>query len=134
MNRKTLPDFLLRFGLAFVFSFAAFEIFRDPRTLTGYTPDFIFEIVQPNVFMYSFAAFEVALALWLLSGKKTLIPALLSAGAMFSIIIFNLAAFDVVFRNVAIMFGALSLASMHMDFKGAPSEKVSASASHAVAE
>jgi hypothetical protein len=73
--------------------------------------------------MYSFALFEIVLSLWLLSGKKIIIPALLAAGMMLSIIIFNLSAFNVLFRNVAILCAALSLASMHWNPKKAQSEK-----------
>ena len=110
---KNLPSLLIRVGLAFVLIFASVEIFINPLSLIDYTPAFIFTFVPQNLFMYSFAAFETALALWLLSEKKLLIPSLITALMLFMIVVFNLDRFSILFRNVAIMFSALALASMN---------------------
>ncbi len=60
-----------------------------------------------------FSIYEIVLGLWLLTDKKTFHAASLAALTMTMIIIFNLSALDLVFRDVAILFAALALAALH---------------------
>jgi uncharacterized membrane protein YphA (DoxX/SURF4 family) len=112
-NTVIIASMLLRLGLAFVFSYAAIGTFIDPDHLLHFAPSFVSQIVPQNIFMYMFATFEVALSLWLLSGKWTIVPALLAAATMAGIIVFNGEAFSVLFRNVSIMLSSLALVALH---------------------
>lgn len=118
MKIRNLPSDILQFGLAFVFVYAAVQIYLNPQSFVGYAPEFIFDFIPVKIFMYSFATFEIFLALWLISGKKLLYSALTAAGIMILINIFNLDLFIVLFRNVAILCGALALAAMSYKHTG----------------
>lgn len=113
MKIRNLPSDILQFGLAFVFIYAAIQIMLNPQSFVGYVPEFILEIIPMQLFMYSFATFEILLGLWLISGKKLLYSALTAAGVMLLINAFNLDLFIVLFRNIAILCGALALAAMN---------------------
>lgn len=58
-----------------------------------------------------FSVYQILLALWILSGWKTFYPSLLAALTISGIIIFNLGALEIVFRDIAIIFAALALAA-----------------------
>jgi len=109
-DNKYLVSFLLRTGLAIAFLYAAVAAFLDPTSWIGFIPLWLRNIIPGEIFLIIHSVGEIALALWLLSGKKTYLAAWLAALAMFSIIIFNLGALDIVFRDVAIMFMAIALA------------------------
>jgi len=51
----------------------------------------------------------VFLALWLLSGKAQMWSGLVAAGLLFSIALFNLSAWDIVFRDVSLRIATLAL-------------------------
>jgi hypothetical protein len=61
------------------------------------------------LFLKVHAGGELVLALWLLSGWKTYYAALLSALSAAGIVVFNLGALDVVFRDVGLLFAAGAL-------------------------
>ena len=54
--------------------------------------------------------YQIGLALWLLSGKYTFYAAILAAVTLLGIIFPNISDLDVIFRDVAIFFGAVALA------------------------
>lgn len=109
---KELPAFFLRLGLGYCFLFAAFEIFIFPERLTPYIPDFITTFIPANIFHPLFGIFEVILAIWLILGKKLLIPSIIASMMLLGIILFNLDKYAVLFRNIGLMFSAVSLAIM----------------------
>jgi hypothetical protein len=112
---RTGADFLARFGLAFAFLYPPLDALLDPYTWVGYIPSFLRGIAPNMVLLHGFGLIEVALALWILSGRKIFIPSLLAAAILFAIVLFNLTAsdFQVLFRDVSIAFLALSLAAAH---------------------
>lgn len=104
-----LASWLLRGGLAFVFLYAAMSSFLHPDTFARYFPAFL-PSAWARELLPGFAAFEVLLALGLLTRRFTYPAALLSALTLAGIVIMNPDAFEVLFRNIAIACAALALA------------------------
>lgn len=109
MSRGPLVSFLLRAGLAVVFLYAAVSSMLEPTSWLGFLPRFLRDMFPENLLLFGFSAFEVVLGLWLLSGKAVFYSSLVSAAALLGIIVFNLAALPIVFRDIAIFFAALAL-------------------------
>jgi len=108
--REVLVSFFLRSGLAIVFFYAATSAYLNPQDWIGFIPQFVRNIIDPTLFLHIHSAAEVILGLWLLSDKKTVYAASISALSIFTIIIFNPGALDIIFRDVAILFAAIALA------------------------
>ena len=72
-------------------------------------------IIDGNILLVFHHIFNIVLALWLLSGKKIFYAAILSSVAIFFITLFNLGAFDIVFRDIGLLFAAIALAVMHYE-------------------
>ncbi len=109
-NRDVLVSFFLRSGLAVVFFFAAISAFLNPQAWIGYIPAFVQSIISPELFLHIHSVFNILLSLWLLSNKQTFYASILASLALFIIIAFNYTALDIVFRDIAILFGAIALA------------------------
>ena len=117
MDKKkiSLAVFLLRVGVAIVFLYAGVSSFLNPSSWIGFIPQFIRNIVPEAIFLPLFSAYEFAIALWLISGKKVVYAAGLAGITLLSIIFFNFGALDIVFRDTAIFFAALALVVLHLD-------------------
>lgn len=101
----------LRVGLAFAFLYPPIAALSDPDSWFGYFPRFIRELpIAPDVLLGGFGLIEVVIAIWILSGYKIRIPAVLAAGMLVVIVGFNPGTFDVVFRDLSIAAIALALA------------------------
>ena len=109
MSYSKLAIWFLRVGLAFVFAYASAEIYMNPANFLKYTPQFVFDIIPTNAFLYTFGVAELVLAAWILTGWKAEYPAIISVMLMVGIIVSNPEYFQILFRNVAIGFGALAL-------------------------
>lgn len=107
---KGIVSFLLRAGVASSFLYAAISTTLDPQAWAGYMPLWIRSIAPANILLMAFSAYEIVLALWLMSGKKLFYPAAMAAATLFAIIITNTAVLDVVFRDIPIMLAAIALA------------------------
>lgn len=102
---------LLRIGVAFAFLYPPIDALSDPDSWIGYFPRFIMSLpVDPLLILHSFGALEVLLAIWILSGWKIRIPAVLAAAILAAIVLFNGAQFAILFRDVSIALAALALA------------------------
>lgn len=112
---ENLVSFLLRIGLATVFLYAAVASFLDPLSWIGFFPSFLRDMFDANKLLMFFSVFEIALALWLLSGVRTFFAGLAAAATLSGIILGNLGILDIVFRDVAILFAALALVALHKD-------------------
>ena len=104
-----LPSWLLRAGLAFVFSYAAVSSFVHPATFARYFPSFV-PASWAHDLLPVFAAYEMLLTLALMIDRCTYAASLLAALTLFAIVAANPDAFAVLFRNVAIACAALALA------------------------
>jgi hypothetical protein len=113
-NKEKAASLLLRFGLAFVFAFAAYTSIIHPESYYKYVPGFIIQFIPINIFLMGYGVFEFILALWLLTGKFALYSALISALLLCDIVFFNLTEIDTLFRNVAIITSALALALLSL--------------------
>ena len=103
MNRVSI---LLRLGLAFSFIYAAISSFINPSSWIGFFPSFL----QNDILLMIFSIYEILLGIWVFSGKKLFYSSVLSSLTLFGIIVFNFGAFDIVFRDVAILAMAIALA------------------------
>lgn len=101
---------LLRVGLGFVFAYASLAALADPGRFERYIPSVIAHPSVRHWCLPAFAAFELVLALSLVTGRRVLLASMLAAATLTGITVANLGQFDVLFRNVAIACAALSLA------------------------
>ena len=108
-DRNVLVSFFLRAGLAVVFLYAGIASLISPENWIGYIPQFIQNNFPTSILLILFSVYEISIGLWLLSNKKIFYASILSSKIMFLIIIFNFSVFDVVFRDIAILFMAISL-------------------------
>lgn len=104
-------NLLLRVGVAFAFLYPPIAALITPLAWVGFFPEFIRAMpVDEMVLLHLFGIFEVAIGLWILSGKRIFIPSILAAASLFFIVIFNLAQLDVLFRDIPILLMAIALA------------------------
>ncbi len=106
-----LSAWFLRVGLAFVFLYASVSMVFDPEKFASYMPALLPASWAKTVCLPCFSAYEVLLAVCLLTGRRLFLISLLSALTMGGIVIANPDSFDLLFRNVAIACAALSLAA-----------------------
>jgi uncharacterized membrane protein len=106
MESNKLASLLLRLGIAFSLIYVGIVSFVNPSSWIGFIPSFL----QGSTLLIVFSVYEIALGLWLLWGKKIFYASVLTALTMFFIVIFNLGAFDIVFRDLTIMLAAIALA------------------------
>lgn len=101
---------LLRIGIAVVFLYAAVAATLQPFNWIGYIPPVLRAIFPADLLLMGFSGFQVLLALWVLSGWKTLYAASLAAITFVAILVVNIGQIDIVFRDIAIFFAAVALA------------------------
>ena len=106
LSRGQWAEIFLRGGLAFVFLYAAIGSLLFPVNWIGYLPGFI----QYDGILILFSVYEILLGIWLLVGYKVYIPGIISSITLIGILITNFGVFDIVFRNVAALGGAIALA------------------------
>lgn len=109
LKQKTVL-ILLRLGIAFGFFYAAIFSFLNPNDWIGFFPIFLRNFFGAGLILPAFSFYEIILGFWLLSGKYGFAAGLISAATFLSIIVFNLGAFDIVFRDVGLFFAVLALA------------------------
>lgn len=114
-KKEDWARFLLRISLAFVFIYVAIAAFITPFNWIGFIPSFITDKITRAYVLHFHSFFNIILGMWLLSGWKTFYAAIVSCIALFGIIIFNLGAFDIIFRDVAILLSAVVLAFLSFE-------------------
>ena len=100
---------LLRVALAFVFLYASASSFIAPQDWVGYFPAFMRDIIPASLLLIGFSAFELFLALWLLSGLYARYAALLAAAMLGGIVVVNPTLLLITFRDIGLMVAALAL-------------------------
>lgn len=108
-----LISFLLRLGLAVPFLYAAIAATLDPNSWLGFFPGWLQSIIPGGLLLGLFSLYELALALWLLSGKKTYYAGGLASLTLLAITISNLGALDIVFRDIGLLLAAIALTILH---------------------
>ena len=110
-NSKPLSiKWLLRIGLAFVFSYAAISSLLHPLLWTGYLPSFVLRLVDPALAIRLLAVYELLLATWLVIDRYIRYAAWLSALTLTGIVIVNPGQIIITFRDIGLVFMALALA------------------------
>ena len=112
MDKQIIASFVLRAGLSTVFLYAAISSALNPSAWVGFIPAFVKAIIPANTFLMMHSALEIFLSIWLLSNIKTFYASLISIVFMATIILFNITALDIVFRDVAILLSAIALAAL----------------------
>ena len=108
---SSLANLILRAGAAFAFLFPAIDALFNPYAWEGYFPNFVHQLpIDSTVLLHSFGLLEVALALWLLSGKHIRIPAAVMTLMLVAIVVFNMNDFELLFRDLSIATITLALA------------------------
>ena len=108
--RSSSATLFLRIGVAFAFLYPAIDSFVQPYSWIDYLPQFLNGILPDVEMLRVFAVFEFVLALWILSGKRILVPSLLAALTLIAIVALNVAEFQLLFRDLSIAAAALALA------------------------
>lgn len=108
-STKPLISFFLRLGLAIPFLYAAIAATLDPNSWIGFFPSWLQNIFPGGLLLGLFSLYELALSLWLISGKKTYYASALASLTLLAITITNLGALDIVFRDIGLLLAAIAL-------------------------
>lgn len=110
VRSQALALFVLRAGVAFAFLYAGVDSFAQPYSWVDYLPQALTNAVPALALLHLFAALEILLALWLVSGWHVRYPALLCAALLVAIVALNGAEFQLLFRDLSIAAAALAVA------------------------
>jgi uncharacterized membrane protein YphA (DoxX/SURF4 family) len=111
-DTRQLAIWLLQGGLALLFVYAAISSFTNPQNWIGYLPGMLTDRFDAELILHGFSIYELLLAVWLLSGVYTRYAALLCAATLAGIVASNLSLFEIIFRDLALLFAALALAAL----------------------
>jgi uncharacterized membrane protein YphA (DoxX/SURF4 family) len=100
---------ILRWGLAFVFFYAAVEALLHPDVWVGYMPLFLTNNFSPKLLLSGFSVFELVLAIWLFWGRKLMWSSMIAAITLAVITLLNTDIFLITFRDVGLAMAALAL-------------------------
>jgi hypothetical protein len=89
--------------------------FIAPREWVSYFPAIIMDNLPSGTVLKIFSVFELLLAAWLLSGVYIRWAALVCAATLGGIVLANFDLFQITFRDIALIFAALALASLTWD-------------------
>jgi len=103
MKNQKIVLLFLRLAIASVFYYAAIASFIEPDNWIGYLPQFLRHIFPATFLLSSFS--------WIMSGWKSFYSACLASLTLIGIIISNITLIDIVFRDIAIFFASLALAT-----------------------
>lgn len=110
MAQYSQNNFLLRIAIAFAFFYPALDSIRDPLSWVDFFPPLLRTYVPDPVLLYGWAAVEIVIALWILSGRHIFLPSLAATLSLCLIVAFNTVTFFIVFRDVSLALVAASLA------------------------
>ena len=107
-------EWILRIGLSFTFFYPPVAAYLDPFSWICFFPQFLrYFVGNDTLLLHAFGVFELAIGIWILAGKRILVPSLLAAAILAGIIVFDWRSMDIVFRDVSILAMALALAVKH---------------------
>ncbi|MEK6950369.1 MAG: hypothetical protein AABX13_01445 [Nanoarchaeota archaeon] len=108
-SAKPLISFFLRLGIAIPFLYAAIAATLDPNSWLGFFPGWLQSLFPSELLLGLFSLYQLGLSLWLLSGKKSYYAGFLACLTLLAIIITNLGALDIVFRDLGLLLAAIAL-------------------------
>lgn len=109
MNNPKLVLLLLRIGIASVYLYAGVAAIISPNDWIAFLPPFINNFIPASQVLLLVSVMQILLGIWLLSGLKTFYAALVAGGMILGIILINLNALDITFRDFTIFFASLAL-------------------------
>lgn len=110
VSRDQKTAWLLKIGLAIVLLYAAISSLQHPFEWVGYLPAMLTKTISGTTLIKIFAVYELALAVWLLSGKYVRYAALLTALTLLGIVATNPSQLIITFRDIGLACMALALA------------------------
>lgn len=119
LPRVSVPELLLRASLALSFIYPPIAAFIKPYDWVGYIPTGLQDLVAPHtlLFLHGIGVIEIALALWIVFGKKIFAPSVVAGAFLIAIVIMNPTQFDILFRDVSLVGIALALMYLHRSKK-----------------
>ncbi len=109
---------ILRWGLAFVFFYAAIASVARPDRWIIYVPSFISSVIAPQSFLVVFSLYELILAGFLFSGKKMFWSSLLAVITFAAIVVVDFSLITIVFTDIGLAFAALALFDVARNNRG----------------
>ncbi|OHA17379.1 MAG: hypothetical protein A3G52_03750 [Candidatus Taylorbacteria bacterium RIFCSPLOWO2_12_FULL_43_20] len=113
-NREKISYFLIRTAIAFAFLYPAVRIHFDPQSWTGYFPLFIKASIPELILVSIYTFVHVAIAVWILTGKKLFVPYATATILLLAVVLFNLNQIDILFRDISLLFVTAGLAVGHL--------------------
>lgn len=110
MNNPKTVLVLLRIGLATVYLYAGISAIISPQDWIAFLPLFLKSFMPLETLLLITSVTQILLALWLLSGLKAFYAGIASAVMILGIILLNLNALDITFRDFTVFFASLALA------------------------
>ena len=102
-------------GLTIVFLYSSIAILLNPSVWLGFIPSWLTNIIPEKIFLITHVIMNLIIGIWLLTGKKQFYASLIASLSLTVIIIFNLRVLDIIFRDIAILFSAISLMILHLN-------------------
>ena len=115
MKNIRLVSFIFRMGVASAYLYAGIGSLIDADSWMGFLPKILRASQFSGLILLLFSIYEIALCVWLISGKKGYLANLLSSLTMFVIIITNLSVLDIVFRDIPILFSSIGLMILYKE-------------------
>ena len=113
--KKENASIFLRIGLGFIFVYTSIAAFTNPNSWIGFVPDFVANFISKTSVLYAHDVINLSLGLWIWSGKKTFYASIAACIVLIVIILSNITAFELIFRDIGLFFAALALAILSKD-------------------
>ncbi len=114
---SVLTSFFLRVAIAVPFLYAAVDATLEPQAWLGFMPAFLVKLLPGSLLLLGFSLYEFELSLWILSGWKIKYASGIAVLTLLAIIVANISALYIVFRDVGLMFAALGLHALNHNRK-----------------
>ena len=103
---------ILRWGLAFVFFYAAVAALLNPADWVSFLPGPLASAPYADLLLSVFSVYELILAVFLFWGKKVYWSSLLATITLAGIVVANFQATNIVFRDIGLAMSGLALFEM----------------------
>lgn len=108
---RSYGEHLLRAGVAFAFLYPPISAIAEPNVWIDYIPAWAGVLgLEDIVLLHIFGAIEAILGIWILFGRKTVIPASVAGVILLYITFAYPGQFPVLFRDLALALAAFALA------------------------
>jgi hypothetical protein len=115
MDGTQISSWILRLGLVAVFLYACVSSLQHPLIWAGFLPLFMTKAISATTLVKVFAAYELILVAWLLSGKFLAYAALACTLTLAGIVVTNPSQLITTFRDIGLACMALALFFIEKD-------------------